>query len=64
MPVRILGCDAGNAPEGGESPAQKLANALKNKGGNNPVIAPLSPVHATSPDIYKKNYKWKTFRGK
>ena len=65
IPVRILGCEAGNTDEAGnDTAAQNIADALRSKGGENPVLAPKVPVYATDPKIYKSQWDFVTFNGR
>jgi RHS repeat-associated protein len=65
MPVRILGCEAGEMEiSGGEPVAQLLADVLLRAGGENPVYGATEKVFATSPKIYKRDFEWIRFEGR
>jgi len=64
IPIRILGCDAGRKTKDGiPNAAKSLADAIKRNGGENDVIASPEKTYATTPDIYKKQFKWWRFKG-
>jgi len=61
IPVRIVGCDAGDTSSTENTAAQKLKDALLRVGGKNPVLTSPHKVFSTTPDIYKKQFKWNEF---
>ncbi|HRQ66662.1 MAG TPA: hypothetical protein PKZ76_17640, partial [Xanthomonadaceae bacterium] len=65
IPIRILGCNAGDRNMAGDDTfAQRLADLLRQLGGKNPVIASDELIYPTTPTIYKEQFRWHVFEGK